>query len=349
MRVAIVGATGNLGTSLLAALADEPTVEEIVAIARRPAALGDPRAHFVVADIARDDLTATLRGVDAVVHLAWLIQPSHDEPTMRATNVDGTRRLLDAVAAADVRTLVYASSVGAYAAGPKDRRVDERWPTDGIPTLAYARHKAAVERMLDRFERDRPDVRVVRFRPGLMFKREAATEVRRLFVGPLLPSPLVRPPSVPAVPDHPRLRVQALHSREAGDAFRRALVADVRGAFNLAAEPVLEPRTLAEAFDARPIRVRAGVLRTLATGAWHARLLAADPAWLDVALGVPLMDVGRARRELGWTPRVAATDALLELVDGLRARADHPTPPLARATSGPFRAREVRTGVGATV
>jgi uncharacterized protein YbjT (DUF2867 family) len=35
MRVLITGATGNVGTSVLEALADEPAVEEIVGLARR--------------------------------------------------------------------------------------------------------------------------------------------------------------------------------------------------------------------------------------------------------------------------------------------------------------------------
>jgi UDP-glucose 4-epimerase len=57
---------------------------------------------------------------------------------------------------------VYASSVGAYSPGPKDRPVDESWPTEGTLTSFYARHKAEVERLLDRFEQEQPQVRVVR-------------------------------------------------------------------------------------------------------------------------------------------------------------------------------------------
>jgi UDP-glucose 4-epimerase len=33
---------------------------------------------------------------------------------------------------------------------------------------------------------------------------------------------------------------------------------------------------------------------------------------------VPLLDVSRAREELGWEPRHRADDALLELLEGLR-------------------------------
>lgn len=331
MRIAITGATGNVGTSVLAALADAPEVEQIVAIARRPAALPDPRVRFHRADVSRDDLVAPLRGLDAVIHLAWLIQPSRDEAITRATNVDGSRRLLDAVARAGVSTLVHASSVGAYAPGPKDRRVDESWPTDGIPTSFYSRHKAEVERLLDRFEREQPQVRVARLRPGLIFKRDAASGIRRLFAGPLLPPPLVRRSLIAVVPDVPRLRFQAVHSLDVGDAYRRVLLADdARGAYNVAAEPVLDPATLARLLGARRLPLRGGALRAAADLSWRLRLQPSSPGWIDLALGVPLLDCGRIREQLGWQPRHDAGAALLELLDGLRERAGAATPPLER-------------------
>jgi UDP-glucose 4-epimerase len=349
MRIVIVGATGNVGTSLLAALVHEPAVEEIVAIARRPAELDDERVRMVAADIATADLAPHFAGADAVVHLAWLIQPSRDERVLRAVNVDGTRNVLGAAAHAGVRALVYASSVGAYSPGPKSRFVDESWPTDGIDSLFYSRHKAETERMLDRFERDRPGTRVVRLRPGLIFKREAATGIRRLFAGPLLPSPLLRRELIPFVPDVPRLRFQAVHSRDVGEAYRLAIVnPEARGAFNVAADPVLDPRVLAQALGARRVPLRAGVLRAAAALSWKLRLQPSPPGWVDLALAVPLMDCTRARRELGWEPRHSSTEALLELLDGMRDGADFPTPPLSTSTTAPLRERELRTGVGAT-
>jgi hypothetical protein len=44
---------------------------------------------------------------------------------------------------------------------------------------------------------------------------------------------------------------------------------------------------------------------------------------------------------------MSATDALLELLDGIREGADFPTPPLAAGTGGPLRLGELRSGVGA--
>src|SRR4051794_11537441 len=146
MRVVVVGASGNVGTSVLECLADEPAVDSVVGIARRLPRERFAKTEWCTADISRDDLSPHFEGADAVVHLAWLIQPGRDLATVRATNVDGSARVFRAAAEARVPAVVYASSVGAYSPGPKDRAVDEGWATDGIRTSFYSRHKAEVER-----------------------------------------------------------------------------------------------------------------------------------------------------------------------------------------------------------
>jgi nucleoside-diphosphate-sugar epimerase len=347
MKLVITGATGNVGTSLLAALRTDTTFDEIVGISRRPAGLDEPRVRFVTADIARDDLDEHLRGADAVVHLAWLIQPSRDDRMLHAVNVEGSRRVFDAAARAGVRTLVHASSVGTYAPGPKDRAVDESWPATGIPTLFYSRHKAECERMLDELERERPQMNIARLRPALIFKREAATEIRRLFAGPFVPGALVRRELIPVVPDVPGLRFQAVHSLDIGEAYRLAVTSGARGAFNIAAEPVIDPSVLADMLGARRMPLQGRVLRTAADATWRLHLQPSPAGWIDLALGVPIMDTTRARTELGWSERHSATEALEELLAGIRDGADYPTPPLARGSGGRFRARELLTGVGA--
>src|SRR5215208_210249 len=240
MRVVVVGASGNAGTSVLEALAREDLVDEVIGVARRVPHARLEKVGWRKADISdpNTDLAALMRNADCIVHLAWLIQPSRNEAVTHATNVEGSQRVFDAVARAGVPSLVYASSVGAYAAGPKDRVVDESWPTTGIPSSFYSRHKAEVERLLDRFEREHEGVRVVRLRPGLIFKREAASGIRRLFAGPLLPGSLLRPALIPVVPDIDRLVFQAVHSHDVGEAYRLALAGDAAGPFNVAADPV---------------------------------------------------------------------------------------------------------------
>jgi UDP-glucose 4-epimerase len=344
MRVVVVGASGNIGTSVLAALGADV---EVVGIARHPPRDADPKVRWLARDVTKDDLRADFEGADAVICLHWKIQPSRDLETLRATNVDGNRRAFEAAAAAGVPALLYSSSVGAYSQGPKDRAVDESWPAQGIQSSFYSRHKADVERILDTFERAHPDMRVVRFRPALVFKREAASEIRRLFAGPFLPSPLIRPGLIPVVPDTARLRFQAVHSLDVGEAFRLAVHAQVRGAFNLAADPVLDADELGRLLEARPIPVHPGLLRALADLTWRLRLQPTPAGWIDMALGVPIMSAQRARTELGWSPKHSAADALLELLEGIRESAGAPTPRLDPQAGGRFRSREVLSGLGA--
>ena len=346
MRVVVVGATGNVGTSLLEALEPENQIDEIVAVARRAPAKAFARTTFTPADIVSSDLAPILRGADAVVHLAWLIQPGRTEAITHRVNVVGSERLFHAAVEANVPTVVYASSVGTYSPGPKDRLVDESWPTEGIRTSFYSRHKVAVERQLDRLEREQPALRVVRMRPGLIFKADAATEIRRLFAGPFLPRALLRPELIPVVPDVDRLRFQAVHSLDVGDAYRRALLSDARGAFNLAADPPIGPPELAEILQARPVKLPRAVLRGAAAATFALRMQPSEPGWVDMAFAVPLLDSARARRELGWAPTKTGTEALSELIAAMRQGKDYATPPLARATSGPLRIRELSTRIG---
>jgi nucleoside-diphosphate-sugar epimerase len=348
MRVVVTGASGNVGTSVLEALGAEPQVTEIVGIARRVPEVEMAKVEWVGADVVSDALEPIFEGADAVVHLAWAIQPGRDESVTERINVEGSRRVFEATAAAKVPALIHASSVGAYSPGPKQRRVDETWPVEGIKTSFYSRHKAACEGLLDELETRVPALRIVRLRPGLIFKAEAASEIRRLFAGPFLPGFLVQKRLIPLIPRVPRLRFQAVHSSDVGEAYRQAVVRDVRGAFNIAAEPEIRVEELCEFFGARSFPLPAAALRGAASLTWKLRLQPTPPGWLDLALGVPSMDTTRAREELGWEPTSSSLDALGDLLDGMRHAEGGSTPPLEPTAGGPLRAREVATGVGQT-
>jgi nucleoside-diphosphate-sugar epimerase len=346
MRVVVVGATGNVGTSVVEVLAAEEQVVSILGIARRRPVWQPPKTAWIQADVSRDDLEPHFRGADAVVHLAWLFQPTHDELATWRNNVLGSIRVFDAAARAGVKALVYASSVGAYSPGPKDRGIDESWPTHALPTVAYGREKSYLERVLDIFEREHPEVRVVRLRPGFIFKRESASEQRRLFAGPLLPTTLIRPSLLPIVPDLPGLRLQALHTIDAAHAYRLAVMRPVRGAFNLAADPVLDPATLGDLLGARPVRLPLTPIRAAVAAAWNLHLLPASPALVDLALSLPIMDTARARTELGWNPTWTSLEAIREFLEGLRNGSGMDTPPLEPRAGGKFRQKDLATGVG---
>lgn len=262
-----------------------------------------------------------------------------------AAALRGTR-VFEAVARASVPALVYASSVGAYSPRPGRAPVDERWPLNGVATSFYSRHKAEVERRLDRFEGEHPRVRVVRLRPTLTIKRGAAEGVRRLFVGPLFPRVLARPRFVPLVPDVPGLRFQGVHSSDVAEAYRLAALGDAHGAFNVAAEPVLDPAELARLLGARRLPLPPRLVRGAVALSWKVHLQPTEAGWFDLARFAPLLDAERATSELGWQPAWRGDEALLDLLAGLREGAGLPTPPLDPDTGGPLRLGELASGIG---
>jgi UDP-glucose 4-epimerase len=325
VRIVVTGGTGNVGTSCLQLLAEDRRIDQLVGIARRAPERSLARTDFVELDVSRDALDSVFETADVVVHLAWDLRPSHDRGALWRNNVEGSARVFETAARCGVQTLIYASSLGVYSPGTRER-VDESWPREGIPGSSYSVQKAAVEKLLDRLEVVHPSLRVVRFRPALVFKREAASGIHRLFLGSLVPAVAFRPGAVPFVPR--ALRLQCVHSLDVADAICRAWIRPVRGAFNLAAEPVLDSAALARLLESRSAPVPGRALKALLAAAWSLRIQPSEPGWIDLALQAPLISAERARRELDWNPRHDAEQTLLELLDGLRNGAGLETPRL---------------------
>jgi UDP-glucose 4-epimerase len=313
MRVGVTGGTGNVGLALVERLARNPEVSGVVAVSRRRPEQLPHGVEWRPGELATG-LGDALDDVDAVVHLAWLFQPSHAPGLTWRANVAGTARLLRALTRGGrVRTLVHASSVGAYSPDP-GRFVDETAPTHGMGTSPYSMEKAYVEQ-------------------------------RRLFGGPFAPGRTIGRLGLPLLPD-PGVRFQVVHRRDVARAYELALTGEVRGAFNLAADPPVGVAEVAEHLGARVVTVPPRLLRTAVKAAWHAHVLPLSPGMYDLIACSPLLDTQRARQVLGWQPEHTPQEALADLVAGLASNEGAPTPPLAPETSGPLRTQEFRTGLG---
>ncbi|MGW4214282.1 NAD-dependent epimerase/dehydratase family protein [Lentzea sp. NPDC004789] len=329
MKVVVTGATGNVGTALLRRLAQEPDIE-VHGISRRPPADAPPYQGigWTPLDIGRpgaeEPLRTAFEKADAVVHLAWLIQPSHDERELYRTNVAGSARVFDAAAKAGVPHLVHMSSVGAYSPSSKTRRVDEQWPVDGVKTSFYSRHKAAVEHLLNQYE---TSMLISRPRPGLILQSDAGSEIRDLFLGRLVPKALFRH-RIPILPLPRDLVLQFVHADDVADGITRILRQRPHGPVNLVTEPVVTPRVLAEVLGGRHVPMSAWLLRLLANVTWRLRLQPTPPGWVDLALTAPLLDATRAKAELGWEPKYDAQQALQALLRGIGTGREVPASPV---------------------
>lgn len=317
MRIVVTGASGNIGTALLRQLIARG--DTVVGVSRRRPPMVPPYrdADWITADVgsaaAEQLLQPTFADADAVVHLAWLLQPDRDRELLRRVNQGGLRAVLAAVRAAQVPHLVHFSSIGAYSPAPGTVK-DESWSTGGVAGSAYSEDKAACERMLDQAE----DVRISRVRPAVVLHPEASSEVKRYFLGPLVPRSLLRPALLRLAPLPRSFAVQFVHAEDVVDAVSRILSQRAEGAFNLAAEPVIDRGRYAEIFGGVGPPVPVGVLKAMTEASWRARIQPTSGGWVDMGFSLPNISSDRARRELGWQPQHPADRALAEFVEALR-------------------------------
>lgn len=346
MKVVVVGATGNVGTGTLRALHETPEVTEIVGISRRLPETGAApykgcewhSVDIAAASTAEDavaELSGIFEGADAVIHLAWLIQPNDQRELLRRVNVEGTRRVTEAVARAGVPHLVAASSVGAYS--PDEARSaadtpplrDEDFPTAGVDSSHYSVDKVAQEHVLDAFAAAHPEITVTRLRSAFTFQGDAASEIQRYFVGRAIPVQALKMGRLPALTLPKGLILQGVHADDAGRAYAAAVVRKLPGTFNIAADDLITPQDLADIVDhGHYMLVPPAVVRAALVTAHKSGLVPADGGWLDMAMHLPLLDPSRAREELGWQARVSAVDAFRELFEGMVDGAGLPSPPL---------------------
>ena len=154
-RILVTGATGLIGCHALRALVesgrrvrafarDAGRVERILAPFGLPAELVD----VATGDIANEDAVArALSGCDAVLHCAGLFSPRQaDAVELERVNVTGTRVVVTQALSADVRRIVYVSSMVALFP-PRSNRIRADDPV-AHPRARYARTKAAAERFV---------------------------------------------------------------------------------------------------------------------------------------------------------------------------------------------------------
>jgi len=330
-RIAVTGASGNVGTALLRAVTDADY--EVVGIARRQPTPQDVYRHveWHQLDVADNDAEAKLRNifrdVDCVVHLAWGFQPTRNARYLYEVGIRGTSAVLGAADGAGVPHLVHMSSLGAYAPGRYGEKVDESWSTAGVCTSTYSRAKSAAENLLDDYEATHTDgVGITRLRPGLILQRNAAAGLRRYTLPAYIDPGWLR--WLPVLPLDRSFKVSMVHADDVADACVRAIERRALGPFNLAAEPPVTRDDIADALGAKAIHVPAGLLGPLVQATWRARLQPIDRGWLDMAFSAPLLATDRARQELGWTPRWSSLDAFADLIDGLLHDKGMPSPVL---------------------
>ncbi|WP_101951974.1 NAD-dependent epimerase/dehydratase family protein [Mycobacterium sp. 3519A] len=324
LTVAVTGPTGDIGISAVQALENDPAVDRIVGMARRPfdpAAHGWTRTQYLQGDILdRDAVDALVADADVVIHLAFIILGSREESAR--VNLQGTRNVFEAtVAAARPRRLVYTSSVAAYgyhADNPVP--ISEDVPPRGSPEHYYSEQKAACEATLAEVTGG-SSLEVYVLRPCIVAGPKAPA-LAEAMPWNQLPGPVKRvaqalPLLKPPFPD-PGTPLQLVHHDDVAAAIALAATTSAPpGAYNLAGDGVLSMSDVAETLGARPIRLP----RITASAASEviARLPFVPSAleWLHAGRTSVLMDTTKAKTVLGWTPKYTAAETLSSLGEAI--------------------------------
>jgi nucleoside-diphosphate-sugar epimerase/putative sterol carrier protein len=314
MKIAVTGGSGQLGTLVLKRLAADRAVQEIVSLDVKPPRIASRKLRAVTADVRDAGLGRHLEGCDAVIHLAFIVV-GLPGATFDAVNFGGSRNVFESAATAGVRKIIYSSSIAAYGVLPGHPiPLVESSPRRFHPGFAYSAAKYRVEELLDGFEKEHPEIAVVRMRPGILIgahmEHSLGDALRRRIMIDFGDTP------APVVWDE-----------DVADAIVLALKKDVRGAFNLMADDPQPVSRFAAIANLRLLRppsaLVSGVQRLLPllarVGVGHAE----DPAWLDNLHVTMVMDCSRAKAELGWKPRCrTAVDVMRHYLEVVPARTD---------------------------
>jgi nucleoside-diphosphate-sugar epimerase len=328
LTVAVTGPTGEIGKAVVAELERSREVARVLGMARRPF---DPSAHgwrkvfYRRGDVLdRAGVDALVGGADVVVHLAFIIMGSARES--RAVNLEGSRNVFAATAAAGVGRLVYASSVAAYGFHARNPQpLTEDVPARGTDAHYYSAQKAEVEELLRQtLSGSRTDAYV--FRPCIVAGPRAPllldnlpyTQVSERLPGAVRALLEGVPVLKPVLPD-PGVPFQLVHHDDVAAAMRAAVLGRGKpGVYNLAGPGRLTVGQLARELGWYSVPVPGIAVDAVAEVVARLGFLPAQAQWISAFREPVIMDTAKARRELRWRPRHDALQTLRETIAARR-------------------------------
>ena len=314
-RVAVTGAAGYVASGMIRRLEGEDTIERILATDIRP--LRTRRTAKVV--FQQHDVTTPMadmlrqNGIEAVVHLAYVMNPGHDRNAVQRVNVSGTANVLDSCAQAGVRHVIYLSSTSVYGAHPDNPSLlTEDSPLRPVKGFQYSEDKVRSEALIDEFAQRHPTVTATVLRTCPVMGPSADNFIARAFTKPFLVG--IRGYDPP---------LQFLHEDDLTDVMWRCLLNRVSGVYNVAGDGAVRWSEAATMFGRRLISLPAPLLYGLVGAAWGLRLQRDSPACgLDMIRYPWTVTAEKIQQELGVRLSYSSKDAWTAFVQ----RQDQPAP-----------------------
>jgi UDP-glucose 4-epimerase len=310
MKVVIAGSSGYLASVLIPLLDKDRAIEKITGVDITPPRSEAVRSlkkfeHITASILDYEKIVGIFKGADCVIHMVFNINGMHDRKKLEAINVTGSQNVINAVAEAGVKKLIFTSSIAAYGAHPDNPvPLTEESPLRGKGTFFYADQKHRLEEYLDDFEKKHPKVSVVRLRFCTTTGPKASNETVTLYTAPVFVAfPHHQPP------------VQLLHEDDAAEAFHLSVIKNVSGAFNIGSDWDMTAKEHLKIAGAKTIYLPVWLSRTLVTFLWKLRLVKFDPSWISASLYPVVADTSKARKVLGWRPRYDSRQIVESLIE----------------------------------
>jgi UDP-glucose 4-epimerase len=302
VRYLITGGSGYIGSRLVERLAEREDTERILICDVRPPRVFRPKVEYRELDV-RDApaVRATVGGErpDALVHLAFILNPMHDEAAMYDIDVGGTHNVLEAASEAGVGQVLVTSSSTAYGAFPDNPvPLTEEHPVRGVPEFEYARDKTECDRLCQLWALRHPDRVMTIVRPCIVFGPNVDNYIVRLWTKQPFQADF-------GLPDP---GIQFVHEDDVVEALAVLLSGRVPGAFNVAGDGVMPGAECAEIIGLRRRRVPLGLMRRLASLMWKLRQSETPPGNLHFAIHPWLVSNEKLKRETGWQPRYTSRE-----------------------------------------
>jgi UDP-glucose 4-epimerase len=322
LRLAITGSSGYLAQQLMSRVATEPDCEFILGmdIRRREFALPCP------AEFLRFDMTApwellaefwTKRRINAGLHLAWQFNPLHDRRRQREVDVQGSLNFLRAAAAAGLKRVVYCGSTTAYV-NPQNP-CDEPWlpeetkPT-GTPRYLYSYHKAEIDRVVQDFQEQHPEMQVILLRGAIVLGPHTQNIVSKMLDWPWRSFPWMFQVGGTDPP------FQFLSEDDMCEILLGAVTSEAGGIFNCAGDGTIHYSEVVRAGGKRPWALPAAILYPLTNLLWTLRLSPFPAGILDLIRYPWVADTTRLKTVFGFRPQYTSREALETFLAVRRAR-----------------------------
>lgn len=328
LRLAITGSSGYLAQQVMSRLAGDPECEFILGMDIRRREFALPCA----AEFLRFDLTApwellaefwTKRRINAGLHLAWQFDPLHDRRRQRDIDVQGSLNFLRAAVASGLKRIVYCGSTTAYVNPENPEKEpclrEETKPT-GTPNYLYSYHKAEVDRVVQDFQEQHPEIQVTLLRGAIVLGPHTRNIVSKMLDWPWRAFPWMFQVSGADPP------FQFLSEEDMSAVLQRAVTAGSGGIFNCAGDGAIPYTEVVRAGGKRPWALPATILYPVTDFLWKVRLSPFPAGILDLIRYPWAADTTRLKTVFGYDPQHTSREALEAFLAARRARSGTQAP-----------------------